>query len=54
MFFILGFGPLLLLFLHLYMKDILILVGFLALVGVIFSGKIPDCQVPLVGHFLTD
>ena len=36
LFFILGFGPLLLLFLHLYMKDVLILVGFLALVGVIF------------------
>ena len=36
LFFILGFGPLFSLYIHLYLKDLLILAGFLGLIGIIF------------------
>ena len=36
LFFILGFGPLFMLYIHLYLKDLLILAGFLGLIGIIF------------------
>ena len=36
LFFILGFGSLFTLYIHLYLKDLLILAGFLGLIGIIF------------------